>query len=219
MSSREDTPEPGTSAASTSQAAPAAPQDDHQENAVCPECRDISTVCSSSCRHCFCQLCLWDWSLGEAVCPRCQRPIRHPYPQHVALYHEVQDRVYDNKRRWRGHSARQPRSCSGHFGHRRPWERRPRRSIRWPRNGRWRSQHSRGSDSPRRSLLTAKSVLAQVPQVMEPSGTVTGPPQVEQGQGAFPWLGQVAEQVLVEWHPDRLPPPLRKAEALEELGW
>nr|XP_030129471.3 pre-mRNA-splicing factor 38B-like [Taeniopygia guttata] len=144
MSSREDTPEPGTSAASTSQAGPPAPQDNSRDDTACPECRDISTACSSSCRHCFCRLCLWDWSLGQAVCPRCQRPTRHPYPQHVALYHEVQERVYERKRRWRGRSAQQPRSCSG------PWERRPRRSMRWPRDGRRESWHAPGSDSPRR---------------------------------------------------------------------
>ncbi|KAM4779641.1 uncharacterized protein ACIQIH_009203 [Cyanocitta cristata] len=144
MSSRGDTPEPGTSAANTRQAAPAAPQDNNREDPVCPECRDISTVCSSSCQHCFCQLCLWDWCLGEAVCPRCQRPTRHPYPQHVALYHEVQDRVYSSKRRW------QPWSCSGHFRCGRPWERRQRRSTQRPHDGHWQSRHNQGSDSPRR---------------------------------------------------------------------
>ncbi|XP_023784445.1 G patch domain-containing protein 8-like isoform X2 [Cyanistes caeruleus] len=149
MSSKEDTPEPGTSAANTSQAAPAAPQDSNQENPGCPECQHISTVCTSSCRHCFCQLCTWDWSLGEAVCPRCQRPTRHPYPQHVALYHEVQDRVYNSKQRWSSHYAQQPWSLYGHFRRGRPWERRRRRSMRWPRNGRRQSRHTRGSDSSR----------------------------------------------------------------------
>lgn len=46
-------------------------------------------------------------------------------------------------------------------------------------------------------LLAAKSILAQVPAVMEPAGTATGPPPMEQRQGAFPWLGQATEQVLL----------------------
>lgn len=42
---------------------------------------------------------------------------------------------------------------------------------------------------------------------------------MEQGQGAFLEPGQATGQVLLErpGHPDRLPRPLRKAEALEEL--
>lgn len=66
-------------------------------------------------------------------------------------------------------------------------------------------------------LLAGTAILAQVPQVMEPAGTVLGPPQVEQGQGAFPWLGQVLQERA--GHAGRLPRALREAQALEELGW
>ncbi|XP_027751290.1 G patch domain-containing protein 8 isoform X2 [Empidonax traillii] len=146
MSSKEDSPEPGTSAASTSQA----PQDGSKGNPACPACRDIDTECSSSCRHCFCLLCLWDWSLSDAACPQCQRPTRHTYPQHVALYHEVQDQVYDSKQRRLGLSEQRARSCSGHSGWDGPPERGRRRSLTWHRGGRQWSRHGQGSGSSRR---------------------------------------------------------------------
>ncbi|KAJ7418348.1 hypothetical protein WISP_59438 [Willisornis vidua] len=91
MSKRDHSPEPGTSAASTSRA----PRGDNKENPVCPVCCDINTACPKGCRHCFCYLCVWYWSVKYSVCLRCQQPIRHIFPQYVAMHHVVQDRNKD----------------------------------------------------------------------------------------------------------------------------
>ncbi|XP_027552268.1 uncharacterized protein DDB_G0287625-like isoform X2 [Neopelma chrysocephalum] len=141
-------PEPGTSTASTSQE----PRDGSGENPACPACQDIDTKCSSLCWHCFCGFCLGDWNLSDAACPQCQRPIRHTYPQHVALYHEVQDQVYDSKQRRLGHPEQGASSCSRRSGssHDETPEQGRRRSLRWHRDGHQWSRHAQGSSSLRR---------------------------------------------------------------------